>query len=343
MAVSTLGAGHIGDICIDSGAGETPRSSVHLKSRPSCYLALNTQTSYVQQVSLFARHFNKSPEQLGPEDIRTYQVYLTNEKKLAPSSVLIAVSALRFLFKVSLKKDWTFEDIIPAPKKPQKLPVVLSPEEVLQFLGCVSSTKHRAILTTCYAAGLRISETVHLKPTDLDSHISTVAGTGWDLSGLSANLSYLEGLAVDGAGNVFMTLATYSVVLRLDTNGQLSLVAGNGTSGFSGDGGPAMQAQLSGPTAVAVDAAGNVYIEDAGNNRIRMVSNGIITTIAGGGTGDDGPATSASLNFEFVSPSLTLDRSGNIYFADYSRLFRDPQSIERNHHHGGRRRVFRRG
>ena len=132
-------------------------------------LALNTQTSYVQQVSLFARHFNKSPELLGPEDIRTYQVYLTNEKKLAPGSVLIAVAALRFLYKVSLKKDWTFEDIIPAPKKPQKLPVILSPEEVLQFLGSVGSTKHRAILTTCYAAGLRISEAVHLKPTDIDS------------------------------------------------------------------------------------------------------------------------------------------------------------------------------
>ena len=62
-------------------------------------LALNTQTSYVQQVSLFARHFDKSPEQLGPEDIRAYQVYLTNERKLAPGSVLIAVAALRFLYR----------------------------------------------------------------------------------------------------------------------------------------------------------------------------------------------------------------------------------------------------
>lgn len=132
-------------------------------------LALNTQTSYVQQVALFARHFNKSPEELGPEDIRAYQVYLTNEKKLAPGSVLIAVAALRFLYKVSLRKDWTFEDVIPAPKKPQKLPVVLSPEEVLQFLDCVANTRHRAILTTCYAAGLRISEAVHLKPPDIDS------------------------------------------------------------------------------------------------------------------------------------------------------------------------------
>ena len=132
-------------------------------------LALNTQRSYVEQVSRFARHFNKSPEQLGPEDIRAYQVYLTNEKKLAPSSVAIAVAALRFVYKVTLKKNWHFEEVIPASKMPQKLPVVLSPDEVLKFLGCIRSTKHRAILTTCYAAGLRISEAVCLKTADIDS------------------------------------------------------------------------------------------------------------------------------------------------------------------------------
>jgi site-specific recombinase XerD len=132
-------------------------------------LALNTQSSYVQQVSLFARYFDKSPEQLGPEEIRAYQVYLTNEKKLATSSVLIAVAALRFLYKVSLNKNWAFEDIIPVPHKPEKLPVILSPEQVLHFLGCVRSRRHRAILTSCYAAGLRISESIHLKATDIDS------------------------------------------------------------------------------------------------------------------------------------------------------------------------------
>jgi integrase/recombinase XerD len=132
-------------------------------------LAPNTQMSYVQQVSLFARHFMKSPETLGPEDIRAYQVYLTNEKKLAPSSILTAVAALRFLYKVSLKKDWTVEDVIPAPKKPQTLPIVMSPEEVLQFLDCVGGTMHRAILTTCYGAGLRISEAVCLTAPDIDS------------------------------------------------------------------------------------------------------------------------------------------------------------------------------
>jgi len=132
-------------------------------------LAVNTQESYVQQVSLFARYFNQSPEQLGPEEIRTYQIYLTKERKLATGSILIAISALRFLYKVTLKKDWTFADTIPAPKKPQTLPVVLSPEEVLQFLACVASRKHRAILTTCYAAGLRVSEAIALTPPAIDS------------------------------------------------------------------------------------------------------------------------------------------------------------------------------
>ena len=82
---------------------------------------------------------------------------------------LVAIAALRFLYKVSLKREWSFDDVIPAPKKPQRLPVVLSPEEVLQFLGAVGSAKHRTILTTCYAAGLRISEAVRLRPTDIDS------------------------------------------------------------------------------------------------------------------------------------------------------------------------------
>jgi integrase/recombinase XerD len=79
------------------------------------------------------------------------------------------VCALRFLYKVTLKKPWSFDDLIPTPKKPRPLPVVLSPEEVVHFLTCVNAPKHRAILTTCYAAGLRISEAIHLRPTDIDS------------------------------------------------------------------------------------------------------------------------------------------------------------------------------
>ena len=132
-------------------------------------LAVNTQESYIQQVSLFARHFNKSPELLGPEQIRAYQLYLTNEKKLSTGSIVIAISALRFVYRVTLQKDWSFADIIPAPKMPQTLPIVLSPEEVLQFLDCVRIRKHRVILTTCYAAGLRISEAIALTPPAIDS------------------------------------------------------------------------------------------------------------------------------------------------------------------------------
>jgi len=132
-------------------------------------LSPHTQESYVLQVAQFARHFSKSPEELGAEDIRSYQVYLTNEKKLAPSSILVAVASLRFLYRVTLQKDWLFDNIIPTPKKPQKLPVVLSPEEALRFLDCIQQIKHRAILTTCYAAGLRVSEVVRLRPTDIDS------------------------------------------------------------------------------------------------------------------------------------------------------------------------------
>jgi integrase/recombinase XerD len=132
-------------------------------------LAVNTQASYILQVSQFARYFNKSPELLGPEEIRAYQIYLTNERKLATGSILVAIAALRFLYNVTLKKDWNFDEAIPAPKKPQTLPVVLSPEEVLQFLDCVASVKHRAILSCCYAAGLRVSEAVRLTAPAIDS------------------------------------------------------------------------------------------------------------------------------------------------------------------------------
>lgn len=132
-------------------------------------LAPATQTTYIQQVSQFARHFGTSPANLGPEQIRSYQVHLTCEKQLAPSSIIIAVSALRFLYNVTLEKDWVLHDVIPAPKQPDSLPQVLSPEEVVQFLDSVAPFHHRTILTACYAAGLRISEAVSLKVTDIES------------------------------------------------------------------------------------------------------------------------------------------------------------------------------
>ena len=132
-------------------------------------LAPGTQTAYLLQVALFARHFGKPPDVLGWEQIRAYQLYLTQEKKLASPTITVAVSALRFLYKVTLRRQWNFDEIIPAPKTPRKLPVILSPEEILEFLGCVPEGKHRTILTTCYAAGLRISEAVVLQVPHIDS------------------------------------------------------------------------------------------------------------------------------------------------------------------------------
>src|SRR3989442_3901919 len=96
-----------------------------------------TQGSYVLQVSLFARHFKKSPELLGPEQIRAYQIYLLNEKKLAPVSIMVAISALRFLYGITLKKNWSLKDFIPVPKKPQTLPIVLSPERGSPSVPCM--------------------------------------------------------------------------------------------------------------------------------------------------------------------------------------------------------------
>ena len=128
-----------------------------------------TQRTYVETVARFARYFGRSPDRLGPEQIRAYQVYLATERRLATSSLLVAVSALRFLYRVTLQKRWSFDDVLPAPKKPQSLPVVLSPQEVVQFLDAVKAPKHRAILTTCYAAGLRISEAIALTVSAIDS------------------------------------------------------------------------------------------------------------------------------------------------------------------------------
>lgn len=130
--------------------------------------AENTQSAYLQQIIAYARYFHRPPEELGPEEVRAYQIYLTQTRMLSPGSVSVATGALRFLYKVTLKRPWAWEEI-PMPKRPFKLPVVLSPEEVMHFLESVYNIKHRAILTVAYAAGLRISEATHLKVTDIDS------------------------------------------------------------------------------------------------------------------------------------------------------------------------------
>jgi site-specific recombinase XerD len=132
------------------------------------HLAPKTQLSHQQQVAAFARHFQKSPLLLGPEDIRTCQLYLIRDRKLSASSLILATAALRFLYKVTLQKPWGVEQI-PLPKAPQRLPEILSREEVVRLLDSAPDMEHHAILSTAYASGLRVSELSHLRLTDIDS------------------------------------------------------------------------------------------------------------------------------------------------------------------------------
>lgn len=110
-------------------------------------LADNTQKSYLLQVSSFARHFRRSPEFLGPEEIRGWLVYLREERKLAPSSLCPAIGALRFLYRVTLKRDWIYEHFR-LPKKPVRLPIILSQDEITAFFASVASLKQRTVLMT---------------------------------------------------------------------------------------------------------------------------------------------------------------------------------------------------
>jgi integrase/recombinase XerD len=144
-------------------------------------LAPLTQRAYLEQVSRFARHFRQSPEELGPAEVRGWLLHLIEERRLAASSIIVATTALRFLYTVTLKRDWDVRIDIPASRQPEKLPNVLSPEEVGVFLGAVKSLKHRTILTVCYAAGLRVTEAIRLKPGAVDSQrmvIRVEAGKG---------------------------------------------------------------------------------------------------------------------------------------------------------------------
>ena len=94
-------------------------------------------------------------------------MFLATKRQLAPGSIGIAVSALRFLYRVTLNKRWDIPEVLPAPKQPSKRPVVLSPDEVPRFLDCLAGVRNRAVLTVCYAAGLRVSEAISLRPPDI--------------------------------------------------------------------------------------------------------------------------------------------------------------------------------
>jgi trimeric autotransporter adhesin len=154
--------------------------------------------------------------------------------------------------------------------------------------------------------------------------VTTVAGNGTagfsgdGGPGVSAQLSYPGGVAVDSAGDVYVADSGNDRIRRI-SGGAITTVVGNGGDGFSGDGGPALSAMLHVPSDVAVDSAGNLYIADFSDYRIRKVSNGVITTIAGigytsnGYNGDGGPAASAALN---EPVAVVVDASGKVYIAD---------------------------
>jgi uncharacterized protein (TIGR03437 family) len=153
--------------------------------------------------------------------------------------------------------------------------------------------------------------------------ITTVVGNGNIASSgnggqaTNASLEYPEAVAFDSAGNYYVADEGANVVRRVDTTGNITTAVGTGAASYSGDGGPAASATLDGPVGVQVDASGNLYISDQGNNVIRKVTNGIITTVAGTGVfgfgGDGGPAIQA----EFAYPaSIGLDAAGNLYIPD---------------------------
>ena len=151
--------------------------------------------------------------------------------------------------------------------------------------------------------------------------IDTFAGLpklGDNGPGNEARLDFPSGVAVDGAGNLYIADSENHRIRKVDATGTITTVAGSGEPGYSGDGGPATEAQLTWPSGVAVDGAGNLYIADSENHRIRKVdATGTITTVAGSGepgySGDGGPATEAQLTW----PSgVAVDGAGNLYIAD---------------------------
>ena len=128
-----------------------------------------TIDSYISSVEEFAKYFHKSPDLLGLEEVRRFHLYLIKDRKLAAQTVKVRISALRFFYWKTLKRRDIYFDDLPFPKTPKKLPVVLSPEEVLRLIQAATILMHRTILILLYATGIRRAELRWLKVSDIDS------------------------------------------------------------------------------------------------------------------------------------------------------------------------------
>jgi integrase/recombinase XerD len=155
-----------------------------------------TTRAYLQAVQQFAVHFGKSPDQLGPDDLRSYQAYLLAERKLAVASVVARVAALRFFFIRTLKRR-DFREELPYPKSHRRLPTVLSLEEVARLIDAAGNLMQRALLMTLYGTGMRRTEVSMLKVRDIDSRrmmIRVECGKGGDSRDLPLSPALLETL-----------------------------------------------------------------------------------------------------------------------------------------------------
>jgi integrase/recombinase XerD len=128
----------------------------------------HTTRYYIRTVEDFAQRFNCSPDCLGPRHIREYQAELFQKRKLSPGTVAARLAALRFFYGKTLKKAWSIAET-PYPKKPRRLPTILSQEEVAQLIDAANTAFHRTLLMTLYATGLRCAELTRLKVRDIDS------------------------------------------------------------------------------------------------------------------------------------------------------------------------------
>jgi site-specific recombinase XerD len=140
----------------------------------------HTQKSYLRCARHFASHYMRSPQEMGEKEIRGFLLHLVRDRKASPATQDMYVKALKFLYTVTLKRPEVVKDIS-HPKRPQTLPVILSQEEVLRIFESIRSVKYKAIITTAYAAGLRVSEVCGLRIADIDSQrmrIHVRAGKG---------------------------------------------------------------------------------------------------------------------------------------------------------------------